>query len=246
LGIGLSALLSGAEHYYGLDVVKHTNNERNVKIFEELIELFAKKAEIPGGQEFPNIFPLLDDYSFPENILTPEVLAQSLRPQRLEEIRRELKAPAPAGGGFINYFVPWDDSKVIQPGSVDFIFSQFVLEHVNDLDLTYSSLQKWLKPSGLMSHMIDFRSHGTAPKWNGHWAYSNFVWKMVKGGRPFLLNREPASAHQALLKKYNFKTIRQTDYERTDGISRSELDEKFKNLTSQDLTVWGSFIQARL
>ena len=42
LGIGLCALLSGAERYYAFDVVKYANPSKNMAIFEELVILFKE------------------------------------------------------------------------------------------------------------------------------------------------------------------------------------------------------------
>jgi SAM-dependent methyltransferase len=245
LGIGLAALLSGSEHYYGFDVVKHSNNERNLNIFDELVELFKQKASIPDAKEFPNIFPLLENYDFPYGLLTQQILDRALNPVRTATIRSELANPSAASNKFIRYFAPWSDERLIQPASVDLIFSQFVLEHVNELEPTYAALYKWLKPGGLTSHMIDFRCHGTAEKWNGQWAYSDFMWKLIKGGRPFLLNREPFSMHTKLIEKFGFKIVGEKKYTAADGLERKQLAFRFANLSDEDLTVWGIFIQAK-
>src|SRR5450432_4034075 len=57
IGIGLAALLSGADYYYGLDALPLANLRRNVGVFEELIELFRARAAIPGDDEFPGVKP---------------------------------------------------------------------------------------------------------------------------------------------------------------------------------------------
>ena len=63
----------------------------------------------------------------------------------------------------------------------------------------------WLKPSGYISNQVDFKCHGTAPEWNGHWRYSDWMWRLVRGRRAYLLNRAPISAHLALLKEEGFE-----------------------------------------
>src|SRR5262245_22309033 len=40
LGVGLAALLSGAERYYALDVVEHANAAHNIVVLDALVELF--------------------------------------------------------------------------------------------------------------------------------------------------------------------------------------------------------------
>ena len=51
---------------------------------------------------------------------------------------------------------------MVKSGSVDMILSQAVMEHVEHLEQTYEAMRHWLKPGGLASHAIDFKSHGTA------------------------------------------------------------------------------------
>src|SRR5215813_9347467 len=46
-GIGLAALISGAEKYYALDIVDYANYERNSEVFSELVQLFKNKENIP-------------------------------------------------------------------------------------------------------------------------------------------------------------------------------------------------------
>ena len=65
----------------------------------------------------------------------------------------------------------------------------------------------WLKPGGYASHIVDFTAHGLSPFWNGHWAYSSFQWRLVRGRREFLLNREPLSRHLAGASKAGFELM---------------------------------------
>jgi hypothetical protein len=44
LGVGLAAILSGVSNYYGLDVIRHSATARNLRIFEELADLFKARA----------------------------------------------------------------------------------------------------------------------------------------------------------------------------------------------------------
>ncbi len=45
------------------------------------------------------------------------------------------------------------------------ILSQAVLEHVNDLPGAFEALRRWLAPAGVMTHTLDFGSHGITDKW---------------------------------------------------------------------------------
>ena len=127
---------------------------------------------------------------------------------------------------------------------MDMIYSQAVLEHVDDLTGAYRAMRRWLKPAGYMSHQIDFKSHGTADEWNGHWAYSDLMWAVIRGRRPYLLNREPHSSHIAILEREGF-TIRCDKTVKTcSNLARDALAQRFRSISDDDLTTSGAFIQA--
>jgi len=247
LGIGLAALLSGAEKYYALDVVEYANTEVNLDILEELIALFAKKEPIPGQQEFPLVRPLLPSYEFPHHILTDDRLRQSLSTERIQSIKGVLVKAGDSNKSAIEirYVVPWYNSDLIKQESVDMIFSQAVLEHVDDLAQTYATLYRWLKRDGFMSHQIDFGCHGLAKNWNGHWAYSDFTWKLIKGKRPYLLNREPYSTHKRLLEQSGFKIVCEAKTSDRSGLAKEQLSSRFCQMSEEDMTTRTVHLLAR-
>jgi len=236
LGIGLAALLSGSENYYALDIIKYWDNNKNLKIFDDLVALFYKRESIPDNKEFPNAYPILDCYDFPSDILPDEALKKSLAPDRIAAIRSELCNFGSKENSFINYQIPWYDSKVIHYHTLDFIFSQAVLEHIDDLENTYKAMHEWLSPSGMMSHCIDFKSHGFAKSWNGHWTFSDFEWKIIVGGRKYSINRQPFSKHLAIQEKYNFRILEKFPNKSENNLKRSSLAKKFENLSDKDLS----------
>ncbi len=245
LGLGLAALLSGASQYYALDVVRYAASRRNVEMLDELVTLFAARASIPGPDEFPEAKPYLDRYEFPHDILTEERLEHALAPRRIDAIRGALLDRGSSENTIrIRYFAPWHDADLIEEGSVGLIYSQAALEHVDDLDATYEALRRWLAPNGVMSHQIDFRSHGTADEWNGHWTYSDLLWGIVRGRRAYLLNRAPYSAHLDALRRHGFRLARSVRVEAVSEISRSRLARRFQELSDEDLRTSGAYVQA--
>ena len=68
IGCGLAALLSGCARYYGLDAVNKVSVDENMRVFDELVELFRIRSRIPNDHEFPGVFPLLENYDFPSSI----------------------------------------------------------------------------------------------------------------------------------------------------------------------------------
>ena len=121
--------------------------------------------------------------------------------------------------------------------------SQAVLEHVDDIDAVYASMRGWLGASGWMSHQIDFRSHGTADAWNGHWTYSEGLWRLMRGRRAYFINRRPYSDHVLMLNKYGFRIVSE---QKSQGppLERSRLSSTFANLSDDDLTIAAAFIQS--
>ena len=243
LGIGLSALISGCDQYFAFDIVDFTNIERNMLIFEELITLFNNREPIPDGKEFPNLKPYLETYDFPTDILGEDRLGDALEASRLDAIRSSLMNNH-GNDSMVQFKVPWHDASVLQDESVDMIYSQAVLEHVDDLRDTYKFMKKWLKPDGYMAHQIDFKCHGTADEWNGHWTYSDLTWELIKGKRPYLINREPHSTHVKLLNEAGFEVLSNITYKAKSCLKRNRLASRFKTISDSDLCTSGTYVQA--
>jgi len=241
IGIGLAALISGCDKYFALDIVEYANTERNLKIFDELVTLFRNRTPIPGDNEFPRVKPTLNNYDFPADILDENRLQCALEESRIERIRDAILHP---NNSLIQYIVPWYEASIIETESVDMIYSQAVLEHIDDLRNAYKAMRLWLKPGGYISHQIDFKCHGTAEEWNGHWTYSDFVWKLIRGKRPYLINREPHSTHIAILEEEGFKIVCDIKYKSKSDLNRDKLASRFKSISDSDLTTSGAFIQA--
>src|ERR1700722_2033300 len=218
LGLGIAALLSGADRFYGLDVVAHTNPAHNLIVFDELADLLRQRAPRPT-KGWPDFDHLLDSRLFPSKVLTEQRLLASLTPQRIELIRQILTTGTEQAGSItLAYRVPWSDAKVVQKESIDLILSQAVLEHVVDINSTYQAMYQWLKPGGVMSHQIDFRSHNLAKEWNGHRAIPDWLWNVMAGKRAYLINREPWSAHKRAISDCGFEMICAMQQYRNDGI----------------------------
>lgn len=244
LGIGLAAVLSGANTYYALDVEKYSDTEVNLRIFDELVQLFRNRAGRPTAG-WPNFDEHLDARHFPAHILTDAVLEASLAKPRLERIRNAIASPDGRHDGItVKYIAPWSDPSVVLPESVDLVLSQSVLEHVVDLEGTYEALDFWLRAGGCMSHQIDFDAHGLADKWNGYRTYSETLWRILLGKRLYMINRAPCTTHLRLLEKNGFRVTSCLRQVRTDGIERGQLAQRWKDISDEDLACCSAFVQA--
>jgi hypothetical protein len=241
LGIGLAALLSGTDRYIALDVKSHANPDSNLAVFDELVGLFDFRTPIPDDVEFPLVQPTLADYRFPHDILSNDRLAIALAKPRLAQIRAAIMGDPSAIA--LAYKAPWNDPGIIESGCVDFLLSQAVLEHVEDVEITYKAMRTWMKRGASMSHSVDFSCHGLTRDWNGHWMLGDFSWRVVRGTRRYLINREPLSTHLDMLAKYGFQPV-SIERRRADISDTFQPAKKFEALTEEDTSTRGAFVQA--
>lgn len=248
LGTGLASLITGAEKYYALDIVRYTNAEESLKIFDELVLLFKNKTPIPSEVEFPLIRPLLNSYDFPHYLLDENKLQYLLSDERIDSIRNAIKTIEIVNeqdtDEMISFIVPWLGNNVIENNSIDMIFSQAVLQHIDQLELTYNYMYQWLKPNGIISHEIDFKSMGSADTWDGHWAYTDIEWMIVKGRKLFYINREGYSTHKQLLKNNQFEVLYESKSYEPPTLHKSKIAKRFKTLSEDDLQTTNTFFQA--
>lgn len=250
LGVGLTALLTGSKRYYALDFKRLVQNQFNPNILREIVKFLKKKEPIPDSKKFKNIKPNLETYVFPKEILSDDRMENSLTKTRVDLIEKELlllDQNHPFLGKHIGYIAPWDQPETfrdIRDSSVDFILSQAVLEHVDDLQRVYKVLYRLLKPGGIMSHQIDLKSHRTDGEWNQHWTYSDEEWRHKQTPRLYPINRLPHSVHIALLRETGFRILYDQKFIRPNILDKSQLAPRFKKLPSEDLTISGAFIQA--
>jgi hypothetical protein len=239
IGIGLAALLSGAAQYTGLDIVPFSSKANLGKVFDELVQLYSRADSIPDNREFPRLRPKLDSYTFPRHLIDISNFSD-----RAEKIRKDFSTGVKTSQ-FVTYRAPWTSPNDITPGSLDLIFSQAVLEHVDNLEETYQAMFAWLKPGGYASHVIDFSAHYLSPFWNGHWAYSDLQWKLVRGRREFLLNREPLSTHLTCAEKTGFEILAIDLARDEDGLDRKSLSQRFQGLDCNDARTRGAMLILR-
>jgi hypothetical protein len=95
-----------------------------------------------------------------------------------------------------------------------------------------------------MSHQIDFKCHNTASAWNGHWVYGDLTWKLIKGKRPYLIDRQPLSTHLRLLAQHGFEVCHVQCIATPNMLKRRQLALQFQDMGEEDLTTSGAYILA--
>ncbi len=177
IGVGLAALIAGAERYVALDSHWHMDTDRTLRIFARLIELFRARAAVPRDGNHADVFPPPLEWQFPAG------LQPRLDDAWLAEIEHNIRH----GGERIIIAVPWTTAPGIAPGSVDWLFSHSCLEHIDDAAEALTACKGWLRPGARMTHEIDHRSHNLTAHWDGHWGLNQAVWYVLRGRRHYLI-----------------------------------------------------------
>jgi hypothetical protein len=245
LGAGLAALLCGADRYCALDRSPLATAGTPDCSLEELVALFTRREAVPGELELPAVRPLLSSYEFPHRLLDEPTLEAALAPARVQAIAAALDGLRTGEqGGLIEYHAPWSSRRRIRRESVDHLFSQAVLEHVDDVAGAYRGMHRWLRPGGVMSHQIDFRSHATSELWNGHWGIPSLKWAVIRGRRGYLINRLPLSGHLRAMERAGFEIVGRRLVTGGKGLARADLAARFSDISDEDLQTSGAFVVA--
>ena len=231
IGISLMALLLGAHRAEALDVVRYANTARNAHILTELVELLRQREPIPDAHEFPEVYPRLSDYGFP-SFLDEQRVSAATDAARVEAIDAALRDEA--SDFSIRYYVPWQECWANASPGADFIISQAALEHVEDIEAVHRSLAAGLRIGGIVSHVVDFKSHNMTAHWDGHLQYGDLSWKIVKGRRPYLLNRRSPTDHLRAMEAAGFEIVRTWRAIVAPTLSRSGLPARFRGWSDED------------
>lgn len=244
LGVGLAALISGSDKFYALERTQFWNIETNVRVFDELVVFFKKKKKTEKINLKSKI-KIKKKLDFPKHILTKTHLSNCLNTERLQKIREELFKPFHPDNIYIRSVIPWEKIDIIEDNTVDYIFSHTVLQHLDDLSFAYTSMNKWLKKGGCISHKIDFKSMNTTKLWNQHWTLNDLEWSVVTGGVN-LINRAPLSSHLKLIKDNDFEIIYDIKDSAKNELNVNDLSDSFKHLDVTDLTTSDYYYFAQL
>jgi len=242
LGTAVAALLSGVDRYYAFDIISYADAEMNLRILEQLVELYEERTAPSKGSRNSGIVRLDE---FPLDAIPEEQLRRAMAPGRLDSLRAAVREPGtPQDGLWLGYEPDWLATRAAPDEQAKLLISQAVLEHVDDLEGAYAAMHRWLAPGGLISHEIDFRSHDFAREWNGHWTFSEATWAMIRGRRRYAINREPLSTHLRLIEQAGFRVVYVKRLEKPSAIGRGDLAPRFHEMPEEDLTTSTALIQA--
>jgi SAM-dependent methyltransferase len=236
LGVGVCALLCGASSYYAWDRVHYTSVAENVALLDELARLFEADAVAPEGA----FSSAMLDQERPTAVLPKSARAAWSNPERRDAIRAALQNPGVRCDGIVvDYRTTLD---LTEPR--DLILSQAVLEHVDAIEAEHRRIAAALRPGGIASHRIDFKSHGFARAWNGHWTLGDLEWRLVRGRRTYAINRAPLHEHVAAMQAAGLEVAAIVRVKLPNTLARGDLKPRFARMPDADLTTSSALIQA--
>ncbi len=129
--------------------------------------------------------------------------------------------------------------KKIESNSIDFIYSQAVLEHIflDEIDEIFTELNRVMKRESTSSHVVDFKDHLGSSLNNLR--FSDFFWnsKLIRESG-FYTNRLRLSDYVNICKSKNFNVaICEIKKWRSYPIKKTKLHKDFKRYSKQDLLV---------
>lgn len=252
LGLSLAALLSGAEFATALDGVRHAEPERNRRVFDDLVALFAADAPLPSDDELPGVRPRIPGLRALDQVVDSTVRAAALAPDRRAAIRADLdRADDDPGSTHVRYRAPWTPDAVA-PESADLVVSQAVLQYLapddgrgrRPLAEAFAAMHGWLKPGGVLSHQVDLSAPFGQP-WNAHWAAGDAVWRVIRGRRPYYENRVSLSGYLALCERAGFAVLAADVTPAPGGLGRGAVAPRFRALPDTDFAAAGVHLVAR-
>ena len=242
-GVGICALLCGADKYFALDIENNYNPYLTERIFVELIELLKNEEPIPNDSIFPQINIRIRNYAFPEYILAEDLLSKTLDENRLKQILSDIQNANKKSTRYISYYSPWqlqNNKLKIREQNIDLVFSRAVLEHVDSPEEIYMDISEIIKNDSLMVNDIEYHSHGLSKYWNGHMFFSQYLWKIIEGKRHYFLNRYSHTQHEKLTTEYGFE-INQSER----IIKQSDKNKGKKRSGVIDLQTYGGVIVSK-
>ncbi len=124
----------------------------------------------------------------------------------------------------------------VPDASVDFLFSNAVLEHIRLKEFLplVLEMKRVLKPAGIASHQIDFRDHLQYALNNLR--FSERVWEsdfMAKSG--FYTNRIPWAKMRAILEEYFVVSVKARNVWPSLPTAQNKMSAQFRTMPEQDL-----------
>jgi peptidoglycan/xylan/chitin deacetylase (PgdA/CDA1 family) len=128
----------------------------------------------------------------------------------------------------------------------DLVMSQATMFVVPDPAATYRRLASWLKPGGVMSHTLNFSSHGMTPDWNGHWTITPPIWRAKQGRHSYYYTQVSHSEHIRFIEESGCSIVLdRPEIADSCGLTRQDLARPFRHFTDADLSIKRAVVIAR-
>lgn len=184
LGQSVLLVLLGAERVVAVDVRRYATERTGRGVYRQLVDGL-------------------------EGWITSGDLASEIEPgERAGRANELLPAGAtfPRLDGRLDYRILDSPALPLETGTIDFAYSESVLEHVADPGALYRELARVMRPGGICSHVIDLRDHHH-PDPLDFLRYGDRLWSWMQGRSAGFTNRLRESDHLALIERAGFERL---------------------------------------
>jgi SAM-dependent methyltransferase len=220
VGVGLLALLAGANSFTCLDVVPCAADTDDNDLYPALVKTAA---------------------AYPNTYLVAPALLERARHEP-EELARELL-------GRLTYCAPMDIARNTLPdASLDVICSHTCFEHFADPAGAIAQIARLLRPGGVTSHQIDLRDHCDFNRPLDFLAHSDTIWRLTTSHLPNAVrNRWRASEYRAGFEQQGLEVVYLEVLHKTTVTQemRRRFSRRFRALDLEDLGILNLLLVAR-
>ena len=247
VGFGLAAMLLYESDYISLDIDSFFDSDVNLTVLDRIYHRLLEGSFVPDNIS-ADFLPKSNRALQLRDIQALDLSTTTIT-DRYNLIRSRIQEPLPfpSKERWATPLLPKEmytiflsSRPVPNPVCVDGIFSQAVLEHVDDLHDLFFNLLSVVAPRALHSHLVDFSCHGLTREWNGHWKFSDSQWRIIRGRRPQFINRATDSNLLTFFRSLGFHLIHHEQYRNTNRPSIDEHRSRIRS-SSSDFSAESSY-----
>ncbi len=244
LGVGIMAVLSGVSSYKAVDVLSYNVIANTQRVLQQFRELLQSGKPVPDNKKVKPVFETTQEVI--ENLLAGMRRDEGIE-EKFEKIAEDLEHLFDPGyhPHYIRYVPLNDYLSSEEPESIDLIFSQSMLEYVDDVPQAVRLMRRYLRSGGWISHEVDLGSMRTSAKWDGHWAYPDWLWKVMRGKRPFFINRNTAIDYRNLMDPKLWSDTEFHPFRKKPETVKRKLAPRFRKLDEETLSTSSIYFIAR-
>jgi SAM-dependent methyltransferase len=238
IGVGICALIFGAKSYTAFDSYKFMDNALNIDVFNKITQSLLQRNFQKSVELIKSINPKI--LTINDNLIIRLLSNSEINNEaRINYIKWSIENINQVDS-CLHYFVgDWDQLPTSK--YFDVIICQSVFEYFQNMSVSLKALKNFLKPNGIISTQIDYRGLQFSDEWYSHWGYPDYIWNLIKGKRPMVVNRLRHSQYLDIFSDHKLKIEKLFEVKAENKHIRNLSFYKEKNISLRDLKTSGAY-----